>query len=75
MAFLATLAHWLAHIHLNVHQYTKVPFHQADFQPHLPKSVGLPGVVVIKMQDQTPGPIETHTVNLSPLIQSTQVPL
>ena len=34
-----------------VHQHTKVPFHQAAFQPHLPKPVGLPGVAVTKMQD------------------------
>jgi len=33
----------------------------------------LPGVVVTKMQDPTLGPIETHTVNLGPSIQSIQV--
>ena len=65
----------LAHIQLTVHQYTKVPFYQAAFQPHLPKPIGLPGVVVTKMQDPTLGPIETHTVNLGPSIQSIQVPL
>ena len=60
---------------LTVHQYAKVPFHQAAFQPLLPKPVGLPGGVVTKMQDLTFGPIETHTVCLGPLIQSIQVPL
>ena len=54
----------LAHIQLTVHQYTKVPFHQAAFQPLLPKPVGLSGV------DPTLGPMETHTVNPGPLIQS-----
>ena len=51
---------------LTVHQYAKVPFHQAAFQPLLPKLVGLPEVVVTKMQDLTVGPIEIHTVNLGP---------
>ena len=58
LAFLATWAHMLAHIQPTVQQYTKVPFHQAAFQTHLPKPVGLLGVVVTKMQDQTLGPIE-----------------
>ena len=75
MVFLATWAHWLVHIQTTVHQYTKVPFHQTAFQPLLPKPVGLPGVVVIKMQDSTLGPTETHTVFLGLLIQSIQVPL
>ena len=64
----------LAHIQPTVHQHTKVPFHQAAFQLLLPKSVGLPGVVVTKMQDPTLGPIETHAINLGPSIQSIQVP-
>ena len=65
----------LAHIQLTVHQYTKVPFHQAAFQPLLPKPVGLPGLLVTKMQDPTLGPIATCTFNLGPSIQSIQVHL
>ena len=65
----------LAHIQPTVHQYTKVPFHQTVFQLLLPRSVGLPQVVVTKMQDLTLGPIEAHAVNLGPLIQSIQVHL
>ena len=65
----------LAPIQPTVHQYTEVPFHQAAFQPLLPKPVGLPGAVVTKMQHSTLGPVETHTVNLGPSIQSIQVPL
>ena len=65
----------LAHNQLTVHQYTNVPFHQAAFQPLLPKPVGLHGVVVAKMQDLTLDSIETHAINLGPLIQSIQVPL
>ena len=72
---LGNLGTLLAHTQLTVHQYTKVPFHQAAFQLLLPKHVGLPGVVVTKMQDTTFGPIEIQTVNLGPLIQSIQVPL
>ena len=34
----------LARIETTVHQYTKVPFCQAAFQPLLPKPVGLPGL-------------------------------
>ena len=67
LAFLGALS--------TVHQHTKVPFHQAAFQPQLPKPVGLPGVVVTKMQDPTLGSIETHAVNPDPSIQSIQVPL
>ena len=65
----------LAHVQLTIHQCTKVPFHQTAFQPLLPKPVGLPGAVVTKMQHSTLGPIETHTVNLGPSMQSIQVPL
>ena len=64
----------LARIQPTVHQYTKVPFHQAAFQPLFPKPVGLPGVVVTKMQDPTLGPFETHRFCLDS-IQSIQVPL
>ena len=61
LALLATCAHcWL--IQLTVHQYTKASFCQAAFQPLLLKRVGLPGVVVTKMQDLELGPIEAHTV-------------
>jgi len=65
----------LAHIQLTVHQYIKVPFHQAAFQSLLPRPAGMPGVVVTKMQDPALGPIGAHTVNLGPLIQTIQVPL
>ena len=75
IGLLGHLGTLLAHIQPTVHQYTKAPFHQAAFQPHLPKPVGLPGVVVTKMQDPTLGPIETHTVNFGPSTQSIQVPL
>ena len=75
IGLLGHLGTLLAHIQLTVHQYTKVPFHQAAFQPILPKPVGLPEVVMTKMQDPTLGPIETHAVNLGPSIQSIQVPL
>ena len=64
IGLLGHLGTLLAHIQPTVHQYTKVPFHQAAFQPHLPRSVGLLGVVVTKMQDLTLGSIEAHTVNL-----------
>ena len=72
LGYLGTL---LTHIQLTVHQYTKVPFHQAAFQPLFPKPVGLPGVVVSKMQDPTLGPIEIRTVCLGPSIQPLHVPL
>jgi len=62
IGLLGHLGTLLARIQPTVHQYTKVPFHQAAFQPFLPKPVGLPGVVVTNMQDPTLGPIETHTV-------------
>ena len=75
IGLLGHLGTLLAHIQLTVHQYTKVPFHQAAFQLLLPKPVGLPGVIVTKMQDRTLGSIETHSVYLGPLIQSIQVPL
>ena len=60
----------LARIQPTVHQYTKVPSLQAASQPLFPKPVGLPGVVVTKMQDptQNAAPIEIHTANLGPLI-------
>ena len=64
----------LAHIQPTVHQYAKVPFHQAAFQSLLPKPVGLPAVVVTKMQVPTLGPVESHTVYLGPSIWSIQVP-
>ena len=70
IGLLGHLGTLLAHIQPPFRQYSKVPFHQAAFQPHLPKPVGLPGVVVTKMQDPTLGPIETHAINLGPLIQS-----
>jgi len=38
----------LAHIQPTVHQYTKVPFHHAAFQPLVHKPVGLMGVDVTK---------------------------
>ena len=65
----------LAHIQPTVHQHTEAPFHQAAFQPLLSKPVGLPGVVVTKMQDPTLVPVETQTVCFGLLIQSIQVPL
>jgi len=52
LGYLGTL---LAHVQSTVHQYTKVPFHEAAFQPPLPNPVGLPGVVGTKMQDSTLG--------------------
>ena len=75
IGLLGHLGTLLAHIQPTVHQDNKVPFHQAAFQSHLPKPVGLPGVVVTKMQDLTLGPIETHTVYSVPPIQAVQVPL
>ena len=66
IGLLGHLGTLLAYIQPTVHQYTKVPFHQAAFQPLLPKPVGLPGVVATKMQDLTLGPIETHTVYSGP---------
>ena len=75
IGLLGHLGTLLAHIQPAVQQYTKVPFHQSAFQPLFPKPVGLPEVVVTKMQDPTFGPIETHAVNLGPSIQSIQVPL
>ena len=71
IGLLGHLGTLLAHIQATVHQYTKVIFCQSV----LPKPVGLPGVVVTRMQESTPGPTETHTVNLGPSIQSIQVPL
>ena len=65
IGLLGHLGTLLAYIQPTVHQYTKVPFHQATFQPLLPKPVGLSGVVVTKIQDPT----------LGPLIQSIQVSL
>ena len=66
MGLLGHLGTLLARIQPTVHQYTKVYFRQAAFQSPLSKPVGLPGVVVTKMQDLTLGPIETYTVNLGP---------
>ena len=60
VGLLGHLGTLLAHIQPTVQQYTNVPFHRAAFQ--LPKPVGLPGVVVTKMQDPTLGPIETHSL-------------
>ena len=73
IGLLGHLGTLLAHIQPNVHQYTKVPFHQAAFQLLCPKPVVLHGVVVTKTQDSTLDPIETHTVCLGPSIQSIQV--
>ena len=75
IGLLGHLGMLLAHIQLTVHQYAKVPFHQAAFHPFFPKPVGFPEVVVTKMQDLTLGPIKTHTINLGPSIQSIQVHL
>ena len=75
IGLLGHLGTLLAHIQPTVQQYTKVPFHQAAFQPLLPKPVGLPGVVVTKMQDPTLGPIETRAAILGPSIHSIHVPL
>ena len=75
IGLLSHLGTLLAYIQSTVHQYTKVPFHQPAFQSLFPKPVGLPGVVVTKVQVPVLGPIETHTVNLGSLIQSIQVPL
>ena len=75
IGLLGHLGTLLAHIQPTVQQYTKVPFHQAAFQPRLPKPVGLPGAVVTKMQDLTLGPVETHAINLGLSIQCIQVPL
>ena len=75
IGLLGHLGTLLAHIQLTVHQYPKVPFHQAAFQPLLIKPVGLPGVIVTKMQDPTMDPMEIHATNLGPSIQSIQVPL
>ena len=75
IGLLGHLGTLLAHIQLTVHQYPKVPFHQAAFQPLLIKPVGLLGVVVTKMQDPILGPTETHTVCLGPSIHSILIPL
>ena len=68
IGLLGHLGTLLTHTQLTVHQYTRVPFHQAAFKPLLPKPVELSGVVVTKMQELTLGPIETHTVYFGPLI-------
>jgi len=75
IGLLGHLGTLLANIQLTVRQYTKIPLHQAAFQPLLPKPCRVAWIVVTKMQDLTLGPIETHTVNLGPSIQSIQVPL
>ena len=75
IGLLGHLGTLLAHIQPTVYQYTKVPFHQAAFKSLVRRPVGLPGVVVTKMQDPTLGPTGTHTVDLGPSIQSIQVPL
>ena len=48
VGLLGHLGTLLAHIQPTVPQDTKVSFHQAAFQPLLPKPVGLPGVIVTK---------------------------
>jgi len=49
IGLLVHLGTLLAHIQPTVHHYTKVPFHQAAFQPLFPTPVGLPGAVVTKI--------------------------
>ena len=75
MGRLGHLGTLLARIQLTVQVHTKVTFHQAAFQPLLPKPVGLPGLLVTKMQDPTLGAVETHTVYRGPASQPLHVPL
>ncbi|PKU47104.1 hypothetical protein llap_2599 [Limosa lapponica baueri] len=65
----------LAHIQPAVDQHPQVLFHQASFQPLVPKPIALHGVVVTQVQDPALSVVGSHTVILSPLIQPVQIPL
>jgi len=75
IGLLGHLGTLLAHVQLAVDQHPKVLFHQAAFQPLLPKPVALHGVGATQGQDPAFGLVEPHTVGLGPSIQSVQIPL
>jgi len=65
----------LAHIQTAIDQHPMVLFCWAAFQPLLPKSVALLGVVVTKVQDTAFGLVEIYTIGLGPSILSVHIPL
>ena len=64
-----------SHVQSSINQYPQILFPRAACQPLCPKPVVSHGIVVIKVQDLALGPIETHTINLGPSIQSIHHPL
>ncbi|KAJ7422829.1 hypothetical protein BTVI_12175 [Pitangus sulphuratus] len=60
----------LAHVQLAVNQHPQVLFHWATFQPLIPKSVMLHGVVVTAL-----GLVELHPIGFNPSIKPVQIPL
>ncbi|KAK4816221.1 hypothetical protein QYF61_013459 [Mycteria americana] len=69
IGLLGHLGTLLAHIHPSINW---ILFHQAAFQPLLPKPVALHGVVVTQVQDPALGLVEPHTIGLGPSIQPVQ---
>ncbi|KAK4809582.1 hypothetical protein QYF61_025025 [Mycteria americana] len=75
IGFLGHLGTLLAHIQVAVNQHPQVLLCWVAFQPLLPKSVVLHGVVVAQVQDLARGLVESHTIGLGPSIQPVQIPL
>ncbi|KAK4811398.1 hypothetical protein QYF61_003397 [Mycteria americana] len=75
IGLLGRLGTLLAPIQAAVNQHPQVLLCQAPFQPLFPKPVALHGVVVAQVQDPVLSLVDSHTIDLSPLIQPVQVPL
>ena len=75
IGLLGHLGTLLAHVQPAVDKHPKVLFHQASFQPLLPKPVVLRGAIVTQVQDPAFGLVEPHTVGLGPSIQPVRIPL
>ena len=75
IGLLGHLGTLLACVQPSINQCPQVCFLYTVFQPLCPKPAVLPGVVVAKVQNLALVLAEFHFTDLSPLIQSIQIPV
>ena len=68
IGLLGNLDTLLARIQPRIDQYPQVHFFHTVFQPFCPKTVAMPGVVVVKVQDPALDLVELHPIGLSSAI-------
>jgi len=57
-----------------VYQHPQILYLSVAFQPLCPQAAAIHGVALARMQELALGLVKAHTIGLSPLIQTIQIP-